>query len=1148
MDDSSTSSIDLKTLFFSRSIWITLIFSIVLVYISYTLDLNWSLIAAIVLSIVYTLCQFFNVNIVTTETSWFRRDIIWSVIQVVLGALVLIWYIVFSLLNTHDVQKLADIPRVAPSIEETNRKVEKATDDLNTIYDKLIHIQNDVARYIPQFKLAISILSNTQTAINTLTSTNYKEYVSNKVNDTIDELTSLKTGMKQTSASLTEVKTLFPEVKDVRASPTNDVPVVNELLKIITSLEQSIGSLDTDIAAVVTTLNRMKSDYLTSTPAVTASVEQAKTAISSRISEQLIKLNTMLNNIFEGIILVSINGLIKVVEAAKETVSLVSDAVAIANVGANTVDSATDHATKPIKQLDNINIGGDKPVDVMALLSIVVGGIVVIITIFSSYYKSYFKRDLTDVKEKAAMDEYTGEEWDTFFTKMNNKQQPSFLDKVEQLFAKLSIYNNSALMFMLLLWVTTLMVYYYTSEKMEKTILRLFPITMIRHGQNVMMVFFSAVLFVLLFSSIIFLPFVRTFDPSIKGNFMDFIESVQDWQWKGFSPTNERKDKYQNDGYLTMFFRTIFTFLWSILWFFVTLGKTIGSGIIWAFTWGLHSITTWIYKLFDPNASPNGNNGPTQQQTGGDDSNIPRKPLPGFGQIMSELKILVDSLYNNVTDIAKSLIPGWGSASQWKFWENGMYLFRKNAEEEEDTGTNAFIDGRSRASFLKRILDLVGVLLTMIIGATIIGFGMFYLIGKGYSDIIISILSILAVIFGISGYIKYARDAAAAEGKLAWFDKLDSLNNPASQDDGPGFILLKLIWSAIKYIPCLLLDFIEMIIKQWNLTTRPIIIILLVEFVLIAGIFGAPYLVNYVVSKGSIPVVPYVNDLRKPINVSSLDEEGVFIFHNTADRRSKEDQVADCPPEQKKRFSYSVSGWFYIHSVTAGNANMSYKNILDVAGVPKITYNNATNNLRFTVKTDIVGKNGEVKTNENRILFETNPEKREPKASLDGNGNTRIIDSNGHTGFLDKSKNNAVTSDDPTNRPINKNSYKVIMTIDEELMNETIRKPSQIMIQKWNNFVINYDGNNMDIFINGELVSSNKNVIPNITNGAIITGDSDGIMGNICNVTFYNRVLNDSDVRWIYNSLKTLNPPTLHVEPTEKKLTKDITIDRSQYA
>ena len=90
-----------------------------------------------------------------------------------------------------------------------------------------------------------------------------------------------------------------------------------------------------------------------------------------------------------------------------------------------------------------------------------------------------------------------------------------------------------------------------------------------------------------------------------------------------------------------------------------------------------------------------------------------------------------------------------------------------------------------------------------------------------------------------------------------------------------------------------------------------------------------------------------------------------------------------------------------------------------------------------------------------------------------------------------------------------------------------IYKSKNIKYQKWNNFVINYDGGTLDIFINNELVVSVPGAIPYMSFDNITTGASPGIHGGICNVVYFNNTLSRNKISWLYNSTKNLNPPIL---------------------
>jgi hypothetical protein len=71
--------------------------------------------------------------------------------------------------------------------------------------------------------------------------------------------------------------------------------------------------------------------------------------------------------------------------------------------------------------------------------------------------------------------------------------------------------------------------------------------------------------------------------------------------------------------------------------------------------------------------------------------------------------------------------------------------------------------------------------------------------------------------------------------------------------------------------------------------------------------------------------------------------------------------------------------------------------------------------------------------------------------------------------------------------------------------------------QRWNNFIINYYGGTLDIFVNNKLVSSTPNITPlnNIQNAMV--GQTDGVYGGIKNVVYYKNTLTKQEINIINN-------------------------------
>ena len=82
--------------------------------------------------------------------------------------------------------------------------------------------------------------------------------------------------------------------------------------------------------------------------------------------------------------------------------------------------------------------------------------------------------------------------------------------------------------------------------------------------------------------------------------------------------------------------------------------------------------------------------------------------------------------------------------------------------------------------------------------------------------------------------------------------------------------------------------------------------------------------------------------------------------------------------------------------------------------------------------------------------------------------------------------------------------------------------------QKWNQIVLNYNRNVVDLFINGNLERSfaMENTIPMYSPLDTITvGSANGVQGAICNVAFYNHPLSTEQIAFSYNTLAFSNPP-----------------------
>jgi hypothetical protein len=300
-----------------------------------------------------------------------------------------------------------------------------------------------------------------------------------------------------------------------------------------------------------------------------------------------------------------------------------------------------------------------------------------------------------------------------------------------------------------------------------------------------------------------------------------------------------------------------------------------------------------------------------------------------------------------------------------------------------------------------------------------------------------------------------------------------------------GVKLLKFLWACIIYIPCLFLDLIQGFQGTVGDTSSTIWIIVAIEILLIAILYGGPYLLNYIGASSSQMVkTPISINKKYDTNLTTQSKE-IFIYHNTGIGRTKEDNDANCPAEEKKRYNYAISGWFFLNNnITSKSSDLEIFNFGDV---PKMTYNASKNELKLYCNTlstsNIMSKTEEIynsRTNYNAVVIaegSSQEKKRKVQMALEG----------------------------------------------EEL-------DSDIPLQRWNYFVINYDGKNMDFFLNNKLIFESKFIMPDIQYKPITIGDTSdgtGLNGRICNFSFHKFPLTKEQIRWTYNMLKSQNPPMI---------------------
>lgn len=261
----------------------------------------------------------------------------------------------------------------------------------------------------------------------------------------------------------------------------------------------------------------------------------------------------------------------------------------------------------------------------------------------------------------------------------------------------------------------------------------------------------------------------------------------------------------------------------------------------------------------------------------------------------------------------------------------------------------------------------------------------------------------------------------------------------------------------IFYIPCMLYDFYQSIMKELQMTSKEVYVLYAIEAVLFFMLFYFHPLVKRFVSSGGKEIL--YDPLFLNIEVPLASYEELKGFDENVDTHSLSfwvymNHAANSNPV------YAIGG----HIISLGNFNLKYKNNL---------------------------KTGEELVD---ILRNYDATKHEHKEKIN-----ELQDG------VDFARDSFI--------------FEFGGNVLEE----------QLSSQRWNNIVINRTLNNVDVFINGEYVSS---IIPNASTSVLASHDrinigQEGLSGAICNIRYFKEPQSKTQIAANYNLYSVMNPPII---------------------
>lgn len=164
----------------------------------------------------------------------------------------------------------------------------------------------------------------------------------------------------------------------------------------------------------------------------------------------------------------------------------------------------------------------------------------------------------------------------------------------------------------------------------------------------------------------------------------------------------------------------------------------------------------------------------------------------------------------------------------------------------------------------------------------------------------------------------------------------------------PQNLILKLIIDIITYIPCLVLSIINYFVEQYNITTRPVWILFIIQIILISLSYILPKVLDKIINHEAIVLLKPPKSLRLENIIGNFEILNKKNYNND---------------KNKYTYNYAISCWIYLEAHPQ-STNISYSDktiILSYGGKPNIYYNGATNEFMISAK---IG-------HEDKIIFKT---------------------------------------------------------------------------------------------------------------------------------------------------------------------------------
>ena len=351
------------------------------------------------------------------------------------------------------------------------------------------------------------------------------------------------------------------------------------------------------------------------------------------------------------------------------------------------------------------------------------------------------------------------------------------------------------------------------------------------------------------------------------------------------------------------------------------------------------------------------------------------------------------------------------------------------------------------------------------------------------------------------------------------------------QDEDRIKYLMCLFKNIIFFIPCLLVILADEINKDIKLTPSSVYLLFFVLIILITLLFVLPSFMSYLAKQNKNDVLGgqgpfYLNEKKTLGKYQNLDKD---VANNVAiPKFDLSFNLESKPLEQKFNNILSIfnSSNDYTSTENTSNENTSNENVV------KNEYNTTNNAIADNTK----GYDFKLFENDVNGQYNIGANYKNLSKTLDKFPYNYTYSISFYIYINPQPTNTSIAYTKDTElfnygfKPViyyNGKSRKIIIksrTVNNKADQlDTIYETTNVKHQKWIYFVINYENNIIDVFIDGKLVGSKKNVTPYFVGDKVTIGEDDGIYGSIKDIFYYDKIKTPDSIQFLYNLTKNKN-------------------------